>query len=77
MPYTLEERIKIAQLFYSNDRSQVSLERTGRAEYGRNVRTPHHQTVTAIITKFKETGTVTDAPKSGRRTSEEVKLFFG
>jgi hypothetical protein len=80
MPYTLQERIKIVQLFYSNGRSQMNLERAWRAEYGRNSRTPHHLTVTAIITKFEESGTVADAPKSGRLSrqgSEEVKFLIG
>ncbi len=73
MRYTLQQRIKIVQLFYANNRSQTLFEQAWRSEYGRHAMAPLHQAVNALIAEFESTGSVADAPRSGRLSRSSSK----
>ena len=68
---TVEERIRIVILMAKLE-SVTSVERHLKKEGVMNI--PAHKSMRSIFTKFLETGSVLDAPRSGRPSIEEEKV---
>ncbi|XP_043676454.1 uncharacterized protein LOC122633042 [Vespula pensylvanica] len=65
---TLNERTKIVQFYFENNRSIISTQRAYRRHF--NVKNaPAEMTIRNIIARFQQQGTVSDLPRSGRPRS--------
>lgn len=77
MSLTIDQRCRIA-IWQETSQSVVVVQRQFRNHYGRNIAPPCAKTIHAIHTKFMETGSVCDKPRSGRpasgRSAENIDL---
>ena len=64
----LQTRIYVVELFYENGHSPSAIVRACKKRTGIHNDPFHSSYVTQLIAKFKETGSVADAPKTGRPT---------
>lgn len=73
--YSIEDRIKVIKEHYKNGEKIKNTFRALRDSFGRHGR-PNETTIGRLVRKFEATGSVGDAPKSGRpksvRTPENI-----
>ena len=73
--YSIEDRIKVIQEHYKNGQKIKNTFRALRDYFGQHKR-PNETTIGRLVRKFEATGSVSDAPKSGRpksvRTPENI-----
>ena len=63
---TIQERVYLVEhIFLACDKFTENVKRKFRERFPNSV-CPHRDTVRDLITKFRETGSLDDAPKSGR-----------
>ena len=72
---TIQERVYLVEhVFLAGDKFTENVKRKFREHFPNSVR-PHRDTVKDLITKFRETESVHDAPNSGRpKILTEAKL---
>ena len=59
--YTKQQRIKFIEAYFAT-KSVLPTQRQSRRDFGRN-NVPHRRIIHRLVAKFRETGSVADAPK--------------
>lgn len=65
MEYSIAERVKIIQEYYKNGEKIVNAHRALRNHFGKG-QCPNQTTISRLVCKFVETGSVDDRPKTGK-----------
>jgi hypothetical protein len=66
MPYSMQERAEIVELYFSNACSPIKTQRKWKALHGRFAIPPTRQTINRLVDNFLQFGTVIDRLRSGR-----------
>ena len=73
--YSIKDRIKVIQEYYENGQKIKHTFRALRDHFGRHNR-PNETTISRLVRKLKETGSVGDLPENGRpksiRTPQDI-----
>jgi len=68
---SLEDRVLIIELYYQNSLSPITTVRKFQTSKNLHCKPFEAQTVSRLVAKFKQTGSVCDAPKSGRPSLDD------